>query len=117
MPKDDGFLLDMLLAARLLRKFAEGTTWEIFQKDEMIQSAIRYQGQVLGEAANQVSSEFRRQHREIPWDRLIGLRHRLVHGYRDVELDRVWRLVERDASRLISALEKLVPQDEDTTSH
>lgn len=115
MHKDEGLLLDMLIAARLIRDFTQGHTAETFAENTLLESAVRYQEQVIGEAAGDVSPEFRRRHREIPWDKLIGMRHRLVHGYRDIEVNRVWRLVQNDLERIIRALEKLVPPDNEAS--
>jgi uncharacterized protein with HEPN domain len=112
LDKDGAFILDILIAARLVRQFVEGETWETFSENQMLESAVRYQEQVMGEAAGQVSTEFRRAHREVPWERLIGLRHGLVHGYRDIELRRLWRLAQNDVGRTISLLEGLVPPDD-----
>jgi uncharacterized protein with HEPN domain len=113
MLKDDGYVLDMLIAARLLHRFTEGEDWDTFSADEKLQSAVRYQEQVLGEAANHVSEAYRRLHRQIPWERLVGMRHRLVHGYREIEALRVWRLIEHDLDRLLRELENLVPPDDE----
>jgi uncharacterized protein with HEPN domain len=36
------------------------------------------------------------------------MRHRLIHGYDDVRLDLVWRVVAEDLDPLIAALEPLI---------
>ena len=36
----------------------------------------------------------------------MGMRHRLVHGYWDIDLDLVWTVVTRDLPPLIVALEE-----------
>ena len=47
--------------------------------------------QITGEAARRVSDRFRRDHPEIAWAQIIGLRNRLIHGYDTVDLDRLCR--------------------------
>ena len=74
----------------------------------MAQLAILKAVEIIGEAASQVSAETRKAHQEIPWSNIIGMRNRLVHGYFDVNLERVWETVQRDIPRLISQLELLV---------
>ncbi len=37
MFKDDGYLLDMLIAARLLHQFTNNETWESFSTDQKLQ--------------------------------------------------------------------------------
>lgn len=35
----------------------------------------------IGEHVYYLSSDFKKQHEEIPWSMISGLRHRLVHNY------------------------------------
>lgn len=50
---------------------------------------IRYYGlikgvEIIGEAAYQLSREFRQQHPEVEWSKVIRLRHILVHDYHSI---------------------------------
>jgi uncharacterized protein with HEPN domain len=69
--------------------------------------------EIVGEASNAISVEFRTLHPEIPWRQMIGLRNRLIHGYFAVDLDIVWDTIQTDLPPLITKLEQLVdtPQD------
>jgi uncharacterized protein with HEPN domain len=112
MWRDEAYLLDMLLAARKVRGFTQGVTWEWFQSDELMQHAIIRLIQIIGEAARKVSPEFKQAHPDIPWQGIIGMRHRLVHDYFHVIPDKVWEVVDKDIPVLIPLLEPLVPPDE-----
>lgn len=68
--------------------------------------------QISGEAARGVSDECRRAHTDIPWSDIVGMRHRIVHDYLNIQLDRVWRTVQNDIPVLIAQLEPLVPPEE-----
>jgi uncharacterized protein with HEPN domain len=50
-----------------------------FRRDELIQTWMTRNIQVIGEAARGISQEFRDNYPEIPWSRIIGMRHVLVH--------------------------------------
>ena len=50
--------------------------------------------QVIGEAARQVSREFTVIHPEVPWENIIGMRHKVVHDYLGVDEDIVWQSLE-----------------------
>jgi len=115
MWRDDALLLDMLLAARKVIKFTQNITWEQFQVDEMTQNAVMRMIQIIGEAARKVSPQCQQDHPEIPWQGIIGMRHRLVHEYFRIIPDKVWEVVERDIPELIQNLEPLVPP-EDTSN-
>jgi len=47
----------------------------------------------------------------IPWDDMIGMRHRLVHAYFDIDLDILWKTAQEDLPPLIVELERIVPGD------
>jgi uncharacterized protein with HEPN domain len=64
--------------------------------------------QVVGEAARKVSSEFTEAHPEVPWENIIGMRHKLVHDYLGVDEDIVWQVVTVDLPKLVRSLEPLV---------
>jgi uncharacterized protein with HEPN domain len=72
------------------------------------QNAVIRSLEVIGEAAGKVSPEFRAAQADISWREMIGLRHRLIHGYADVRLDLVWRVVTEHLDPLLLALGKLV---------
>ncbi len=114
MPRDDSLLLDILLAARKIKQFSEGMTREGFESDEIRQFAIMHAIQIIGEAARNISDDFKRKHSMIPWRRMIGMRHHLVHEYFDIDTDQVWQVVEVDIPALIPLIEPLVPPDENS---
>ena len=111
MRRDDILLLDMLLAAREAVEFADGLTFETFDRNRMAQLAILKAVEIVGEAASRIGVETRDAHPEIPWAAIVGMRNRLVHEYSNVNLARVWEAVERDIPRLIPQLESLVPPE------
>ncbi len=94
MERDEAWVLDMLLAARKVRQFTADANWEAFSANEILQNAVMHQIQVIGEAATKISPSFLDAHPEIPWPQIIGMRHRLVHGYFRIQAERVWEVVE-----------------------
>lgn len=61
--------------------------------------------QIIGEAASRLlSQDARDQHPAVPWREIIGMRHILVHGYFEVDLDLVWSVVDRELSALRDAI-------------
>jgi uncharacterized protein with HEPN domain len=112
MWRDEAFLLDILLAAKELRQFTEGVSYERFSNDRLLQHAVIRLIEIIGEAARNISSDFKDAHREIPWPSIVGMRHRLVHEYFRVASDKVWEVVQRDVPELVALVEPLVPPDE-----
>jgi uncharacterized protein with HEPN domain len=112
MARDDAYLLDMLIAARDAMSFLEGVSAEEFAGSRIHQQAVTKALETIGEAAVRVSEPTRAAHPEVPWREIIGMRHRLVHGYFEIDLDKVWDTVRNDLPPLIAKLELLVPPEE-----
>jgi uncharacterized protein with HEPN domain len=53
-------------------------------------------------------------HPEIPWQKIVGMRHRLVHDYLHVDLDILWTVIIERVPELIRLLIPLVEQTQDT---
>jgi len=111
MWRDDAYLLDMLIAARKAVAFSDGFTLDSLRTSDLHQNAIVYALQTIGEAATKVSNEFREQHPEIDWVQMIGMRHRLVHDYRNINVEKVWEALDVGVPVLIEQLEHLVPPE------
>lgn len=69
--------LDMLEAIQRIEKYA-GRGRQAFVADELIQTYIVHNLQILGEAAAKIPSDQQREYPELPWPKMIGMRNVLV---------------------------------------
>ncbi len=113
MWRDEAYLLDMLIAARHALKFLDEASLEDFASDALRQSAVIRQLEIIGEAASKVSDEFRSLHPALPWTEIVGMRNRLIHEYRSVDVERVWHTVAQHIPELITHLGPLIPAEEE----
>ena len=111
MRHENALLLDMLMAAREAQDMARGATLSDFKQSRTLQLAIMKAVEIVGEAASRVGADTKQAHPDIPWAEIVGMRNRLVHGYFDINLVRVWETVEQDIPRLIAQLEGLVSEE------
>lgn len=51
--------------------------------------AVAYMIAVVGEASNNLSAAFKERHTHIPWHAIVNMRHRIIHGYAKVDLERL----------------------------
>jgi uncharacterized protein with HEPN domain len=112
MRDDAAYLLDMVIAARDAQSFVSGLSWEEFEQSRLHQNAVLKAIEIIGEAAGRISNEVKATHTEIPWPEIIGMRHRLVHGYFEVDVRKVWDTAQNDLPSLIALIEPLVPPEE-----
>lgn len=113
MRHDDALLLDMLIAARKIERFVSGLTAEQFATNELVQSAVIRELQVIGEAARLLTDETRAATPQIDWRAITGMCNRLVHQYFSIRLDVVWETVHQSIPALITQLEPLIPDEDD----
>ncbi len=64
--------------------------------------------EVIGEAANAVSTEVQLAHPAVPWRKLTGLRNRLINGYFNVNLYILWDTIRSELPELIRSLEQVL---------
>lgn len=76
-----------------------------FFTDEKTQDAVIRQISIIGEAASKLPSALKKKYPDIPWQKIVGMRNILVHEYSDVNLKRVWEVVDRDLPVLRDAVE------------
>jgi len=81
-----------------------GMGWPTFESDEMLQVWVLHHLQIIGEACRAMPEGFRTQHPKVPWPRIIGMRHILVHHYFDIDTRLVWSTVVDDLPPLKSAV-------------
>lgn len=114
MSKDDLIRMrHMLDAAREAISFAKNKTRNDLDANRMLTLSIVKSVEIIGEAASKVTQKCRDKYKEIPWASVIAMRHRLIHVYFDIDLDRVWDTVTDDLPPLITALEKIISRERD----
>jgi uncharacterized protein with HEPN domain len=67
--------------------------------------------QIVGEAATRVSPATRAAHPEVPWERITGMRHRIVHDYVRIDADIVWETAMHRLPELIAQLLEFIPPE------
>jgi uncharacterized protein with HEPN domain len=88
------FVEHILDSIRAIEEFSRGITEEELVSDRLRQSAIVREIEIIGEAAKNISDEFKREHREVPWKEIVGTRDKLIHHYFGVDLGIVWRIIK-----------------------
>ena len=104
-------LRHILDAAREAVNYSKNRTRRDVDENRLLNLSLVRLLEIIGEAAKGISPSLRTDHPEIAWDKMAGMRDRLIHGYFDVSLDVVWRTVTEDLPPLISQLERLLANE------
>jgi uncharacterized protein with HEPN domain len=113
--RDLAVVLDIVLACRDVESFLRGVERAAFLEEEAgdevrkTRSAVIHQLLVVGEATKRLSNELRAANPQVPWQAMAGLRDRLIHGYDEIDLDRVWQISTVEVPKVRRHLEHLLP--------
>lgn len=102
-----GHMLDF---AQLAIRKASAAGRDGFLADDTLQLALLMLVQRIGEAASHVSSDFRTAHPEVPWHSIVGMRHRIVHDYLNINLGILWNVVSESLPALVPHLEAILAE-------
>ena len=74
-------------------------------REELEADVLRYYGivkniEIIGEAANMLTAEFKQSHPEVEWRAISNMRNFLVHEYFQVDSDTVWAVIHGDIVEL-----------------
>lgn len=78
------------------------------EQNIMQERATAYLIAVIGEAANNISASLQQANPQIPWREMIGMRHRLIHGYANIRTDLLWKVVEDELPKLLKEITTLL---------
>lgn len=111
MPRHSNLTLlsDARGAARTIQDFVAGHSWEEYQDNYLLRSAVERQFTILGEALSQLSQQNIAAAEAVPnFRRIMALRNVLVHGYAVVNDDIVWELATTRLEELIMGLDRQI---------
>lgn len=98
------YLRQMLELSQEAQDMAATITWDEYLAERRNQLSLAHLLQNIGEAARLVEPSVRVQIKEIPWDQVTGMRHKIVHDYLAIDYLVVWNTVKHDLPKLIEVL-------------
>lgn len=97
-------LADVIEAGALNRHFTADVTVERYRVDQLVQSAVERQLEIIGEALNRLRRDDPAVAARVPdVDRIVGFRNVLIHGYDILDHETVWDAVTRDLPALLDS--------------
>jgi uncharacterized protein with HEPN domain len=109
--KDLVRLRHMLDHAREAVGLVQGKSRSDLDSDRLLGLALVRLMEIIGEAANRVSLEYKSRHPSIPWSQIISFRNRLIHGYDAVDMDILWQILHQDLPGLIDELKTIISHE------
>ncbi len=96
MPERDADLLleDIRSSLERIERYTSGMDRSQFLADEKTIDAVVRNLEIVGEAVRWLPEEFKRQHVNILWTQIAGLRNRVVHDYFGLDLEIIWQVFD-----------------------
>ena len=114
LPEKDRVLFQhMLDYAQEAIAFTRDKSLPDFTDERQLHLAVTHLIELIGEAANHISLETQKLYPHIPWPKIIGMRHRLIHGYDFLDYRILWQTVQNDLPALIQLIEKILSSSKD----
>jgi uncharacterized protein with HEPN domain len=108
MKNDKIYIEHILEAIQTIETYKKDLDFDAFLKNKMASDAIIRELEIIGEASNNISEEFQKEHEDIPWRKIIGIRNTLIHEYFGVNKKVIWDTCENDLPKLREILEKIL---------
>ncbi len=101
------YLGHILQAIERIARYTADMDEPAFQGSELVQDAVIRNIEIIGEAANNIlhaDPAFAARHDDIPWQVMYTMRNRVSHAYHQVDLEIVWKTVQRELPGLHARL-------------
>jgi uncharacterized protein with HEPN domain len=107
---------DILDNIARIERFTEAMDFDAFSASEQTVYAVNHALLILSEAATKLGEDAEHLCPEIPWRDIRGLGNRLRHDYHNINLLRIWLVVEKELSTLKSAVTRAIQKLRDKES-
>jgi uncharacterized protein with HEPN domain len=88
--QDDAFYLEGIHEhVSVIRSYIPASK-DLFLADEKTQDAVLMRRLALGEDISHLSDDFKDNHPNLHWYKIVGLRNRIAHGYFEIDPELVW---------------------------
>ena len=94
--RDPGVYLEHILECISRVQLYTSGGLESLLTDQRIQDAVLRNPQVLAESCMRMPGEIRERRREIDWKGIAAFRNVIVHDYFDLDLERIWEIIQVD---------------------
>ena len=107
------YLAHILEAIGRIQRYTEDLGEAGFLQSEMVQDAVIRNFEIIGEASHNIATHhpaFAASHPDLPLAPAYQMRNAVAHGYFKVDLELVWRTIERDLPGLARQIEAAVDE-------
>jgi uncharacterized protein with HEPN domain len=102
------YLAEIVDSAEIMRAEIRGMTEAEFLASQTAKDAVCFRFIAIGHAASQITEETRALLKDIPFERMRGMRNVLAHDYTAIDYARVWQSAAHDVPLLVQQIQPLL---------
>lgn len=106
--KTKGLLLNIITHCKRIEEKTDNCNNNSFVNDRDINDIVCFNLLQIGELVKGLDNELITTYNKIPWNKVKGMRDRIVHGYGSIDLNRVWLTAIEDVRPLREYCEKII---------
>ena len=109
--KPDVYFQDILESIDHIQRFLDGVSEDEFYENVEKQDAVLRRLEIIGEAVKHLPEGIRKNHSDIPWRQIAGMRDIIIHEYFGITLEMVWIVATEDILDLKRKVEEIIEQN------
>lgn len=90
------FLKHILESIEWIEKETKSISKDKFIQNVPTQDIVIRRLEIIGEAVKNLPADFKKKYPDTPWQKIAGLRDKLIHGYFGIDLELVWEIVQKN---------------------
>lgn len=102
------YFQDILTSLENIAEYTKGLDLESFKSDKKTVDAVVRNLEIIGEAAKNIPKRLRNQYSKIPWEKMVGMRNKVIHEYFGVDVEILWQTLQEDLPELKKQIKGLV---------
>ncbi len=102
------FLMDIKNSLNKIFKYTDNITFDIFINDDKTKDAVERNFEIIGEAAKNLTDDFRNKYSHIPFKKIAGMRDKLIHDYFGVDYEIIWKTIKEILPQFADDINKII---------
>jgi len=94
------YVEDIQESIELVEKYVENMEFEDFKADRKTIDAVVRNFEIIGEASKFIPEDIKKDHPDVDWKGVVGLRNRIAHEYFGISLSILWKIIKEELPKL-----------------
>jgi uncharacterized protein with HEPN domain len=86
-------LIDILEAVNSIEEYLLNMTADDFYMDKKTKDAVVRNIEIIGEASNQITPDYKLMHPDVEWREAADLRNKVIHDYSALDYVLLWEII------------------------